>query len=206
MKFSSFKKDQLLMESWRSFLKEDNETEEYQRLKAKTMDGNLSPDENKRFRELAGKLDPSSWPTAPEGTKSDNPWHTAPEGSESDNPWPDYDAGEMATKWYPSKGEPGYEESFEDPGTDVYSKEGDPDKLDDIQAEIGKRAELKKALEAELGGMTPDEIRKHVEDLPADVDSGDVSKVIWAIMHPEEAKGNAPKSSLNVGPPKGSGF
>jgi len=194
MKFSSFKKDQLLMESWRGFLKEDDETEEYQRLKAKTMDGNLSPDENKRFLELARKLDPSSWPTAPEGT-------------ESEDPWPDYDAGEMAARYYPSQ-------------ESVYSKEGDPDKLDDTRAEIANRAKLEKALEDKLAAMPDDEIEKisaraeellQQKDFPwADV--GNVSgkqlikSVIWAMLNPEEAKGDAPKSTLGVGPPNGSGF
>ena len=176
------------MESWRGFLKEDDETEEYQRLKAKTMDGNLSPDENKRFLELARKLDPSSWPTAPEGT-------------ESEDPWPDYDAGEMHAKYYP-------------PEESVYSKEGDPDKLDDTRAEIANRAKLEKALEDKLAAMPDDEIEKisaraeellQQKDFPwADV--GNVSgkqlikSVIWAMLNPEEAKGDAPKSTLGRGP------
>ena len=84
-----------------------------------------------------------------------------------------------------------------------FLKEGDPDKLDDIRAEIEKRAELKKGLEDKLGGMTRDEIGKHVDDLTAGIDFGDVSdeqyveSVIWAILHPEEAKGDAPKSALS---------
>ena len=84
-----------------------------------------------------------------------------------------------------------------------FLKEGDPDKLDDIRAEIEKRAELKKGLEDKLGGMTRDEIGKHVDDLTAGIDFGDVSdeqyveSVIWAILHPEEAKGDASKSALS---------
>ena len=123
MKFSSFKKDQLLMESWRSFLKEDNETEEYDELYAKVRDGNITPEDSKRFRQLVSKRESPSWPTAPEGTKSDNPWHTAPEGSESDDPW--YKEGdpdklddtrsniEARRKYHPDTVDPGYEESFD---------------------------------------------------------------------------------------------
>ena len=62
---------------------------------------------------------------------------------------------------------------------------------------------LKKSLKDKLGGMTRDEIRKYVGDLTAGIDFGDVSdeqyveSVIWAILHPEEAKGDAPKSALS---------
>ena len=173
------------MESWRGFLKEDDEPEE----------------------EPQGEHDP----------EQEDPWE-----GESQEDW----IKRKRRQVHPGPGDPGYEESFEDPGPyahayydpeakshdepmsttlgDVYSKEGDPDKLDDTRAEIEKRAELKKGLEDKLGGMTRDEIRKHVDDLTAGIDFGDVSdeqyveSVIWAILHPEEAKGDAPKSTLGV--------